>query len=486
MKDISKNICAFLLSVGMLTGCDLSLDLQPISEIGEGSFYQTDSDFTTAMVAAYNGMQAPLTNEWALTELRSDNSRVHNSQTSSNIYIPLRELDLMTFTSEHLYIYNYWADTYQNISRVNTILDKLDNVESPELQEQLLAESKFIRAYHYFNLVRLFGEAFLVDTRISAQDAKEMTVSSSNELYQFIISDLNAAASMLPPSYGPEYAGRATSWAAKALLAKVYRTQKKFAEAAPILKDIIDNSPARLLVGENGYASVFSTSNELNAEIIFAVRFKSGGLGIGGPFANYFAPQNSGSYVINGDGDHFNRPSDDLISQFSENDLRLNTTFLPGYNGAGGAFVPDPYVSKFFYDVSISDDAENDIPIIRFADILLMYAEALNETGNTSLGLDYLNTVRMRAGLDGYDISEVDSKQAFTEKLLLERRLEFAFENQRWFDLVLYNMVEETLNTQYETEVFYSEYTFGISPVQSDKLLLPLPQREVDIFNQGN
>ncbi|PZX49823.1 RagB/SusD family nutrient uptake outer membrane protein [Algoriphagus chordae] len=484
MKKFNKHIAAFLISLGLLTSCDLSLDLQPISEIGEGSFYQTDSDFVTAMVACYNGLQAPLANEWALTELRSDNSRLHNSQTSSNIYIPLRELDLMTFTSEHLYIYNYWSDTYQNISRINTILDKLENVQDPALKDLLQAEASFLRAYHYFNLVRLFGEVFLVDTRISAQQATEMQVASTEEIFQFILDDLAIATANLPGSYPESYNGRATSWAAKALLGKVYRNLNRYPEAELVLADVVNNSPNILLPGNSGYSNVFATDNEMNAEILFAVRYKAGGLGIGGPFANYFAPQNSGSYVINGDGNHFNRPSDDLISQFSENDLRMNSSLQLGYTGAEGAFVPDPYVSKFYSDVAISQDAENDFPIIRFADVLLLYAEALNENGKTSMALEYLNRIRERAGLETYEASDIASSEDFTTKLLLERRLEFAFENQRWYDLVHFNLVEQTLDTQFENEVFYSEYTFGISPVQSDKLLLPLPQREVDIFNQ--
>ncbi|MFC5625374.1 RagB/SusD family nutrient uptake outer membrane protein [Algoriphagus winogradskyi] len=484
MKKITRNIFVCLASLGLFTACDL--DLQPISEIGEGNFYQTDLDFNTAMVAAYNGMQAPILNEWAMTELRSDNTRLHNSQTASNIYIPLRELDLMTFTAEQPNIYEYWADTYQNISRVNTVLDRLDDIESQSLRAQLEGEASFIRAYHYFNLVRLFGEVYLVDSRISAQEAKNLTPASVDALYSFIISDLTAAASLLPTSYPAESAGRATSWAAKGLLAKVYRTQRKFTEAETLLAEVIAGSGAALLTGANGYQQVFSTSNELNKEILFAVRFKAGGLGIGSPLANYFAPQNSGSFVINGDGNHFNKPTDELINLYDSADLRQNVAFQRGYIGAGGNFVEDNFVYKFYSPVSISQDAENDFPVLRYADILLMYAEALNENGKTAMALTYLNQVRERAGLTAYTIEEVGSKDAFTEKLLLERRLEFAFENQRWFDLVLYNMVEETLNTQYETEVFYSEYTFGISPVQSDKLLLPLPQREVDIFNQGN
>ncbi|GGZ41096.1 membrane protein [Echinicola pacifica] len=484
MKNINKHIYTFLISVGLITSCDMSLDLQPISEIGEGSFYQTDADFVTAMVACYNGLQAPLANEWALTELRSDNTRLHNSQTSSNTYIPLRELDLMTFTSEHLHIYNYWADTYQNISRINTVTDRLQDIESPSLRDQLEGEASFLRAYHYFNLVRLFGEVFLVDRRISAQEATQMNVASTESLYQFIIEDLTKAVDLLPTSYGSSDIGKATSWSAKALLAKVYRDLKDYDAAIPLFEDLIQNSGAQLLTGTNAFQQVFSINNEMNNEILFAVRYKAGGLGIGSPFANYFAPLNSGSFVVNGDGDHFNRPTDELLSQYTDFDLRKETTFKTGYLGGNGSFIADPYVYKFFSDVAISEDGENDFPIIRFADILLLYAEALNEVGRTSEALPYLNQVRVRAGLEAYQASEIVSADDFTDKLLQERRLELAFENQRWYDLLHYGLVEQTLDEQFQTEAFYSEYTFGIDAVQSDKLYLPLPQREVDIFNQ--
>ena len=482
MKKYINKIIGLIICTGVLSACDL--DLQPISEIGEGNFYQTDADFNTAVVACYNGMQAPIINEWAMTELRSDNTRLHNSQTTSNIYIPLRELDLMTFSSEQPNIFEYWADTYQNISRVNTVLDKLDDIQSASLRNQLQGEASFIRAYHYFNLVRLYGEVFLVDRRISAQEARNMRPSTLNELYSFIEADLLSASSLLPASYSGANIGRATSWAAKGLLAKLYRTQKRYSEAEAVLAEIVSGSGAQLLTGVNGYQQVFSIDNEMNKEIIFAVRFKAGGLGLGSPLANYFAPQNSGSFVINGDGNHFNRPTDELLSLYSPEDLRQNTAFRRGYTGSGGRFVEDPFIYKFFSNVSISQDAENDFPVLRYADILLLYAEALNENGKTAEALTYLNQVRSRASLSPYTLDEVATKAIFTEKLLLERRLELAFENQRWFDLVHYGLVKETLDRQFQTEVFYEEYVFGIEPVQTDKIFLPIPQREIDIFNQ--
>ncbi|GAA0877445.1 RagB/SusD family nutrient uptake outer membrane protein [Algoriphagus jejuensis] len=482
MKKLTRNIFAGLISLGFLTSCEL--DLQPISEIGEGSFYQTDADFNTAMVAAYSGLQAPILNEWALTELRSDNTRLHNSQTASNIYIPLRELDLMTYTAEQANVYTYWSDTYHNISRVNTVLDQLDGIKTPALRDQLHGEGAFIRAYHYFNLVRLFEEVFLVDRRISAKEGVGMTPASTEELYQFIISDLTIASNQLPRVYPVTSTGRATSWAAKALLAKVYRTQKKYAESEALLADIITNSGAQLLTGTTGFQQVFSINNEVNKETLFAVRFKAGGLGLGSPLANYFAPQNSGSYVINGDGNHFNKPTDELVALYGPKDLRQTTSLRTGYIGAGGKFVPDNYIYKFYSNPSISQDSENDFPVIRYADVLLLYAEALNEKGNTDMALTYLNQVRQRAGLDAYTMDDVATKEMFIEKLLLERRLELAFENQRWFDLIQFGLVKSTLDKQFETEVFYEEYTFGVDPVQEDKILIPIPQREVDIFNQ--
>ncbi|MBN7809764.1 RagB/SusD family nutrient uptake outer membrane protein [Algoriphagus sp. H41] len=482
MKKLSRNILAGLLSLGLLTGCEL--DLQPISEIGEGTFYQSDADFNTAIIAAYSGLQAPILNEWALTELRSDNTRLHNSQTASNIYIPLRELDLMTYTAEQANIYTYWADTYHNISRVNTVMDRLDDIQSQALRDQIEGEGAFIRAYHYFNLVRLFEEVFLIDRRISAAEAEAMSPASTEELYQFIVSDLTIAAAQLPKVYPVASTGRATSWAAKALLAKVYRTQRKYTEAEALLAEIVTGSGATLLTGTTGYQQVFSINNEMNKEILFAVRFKAGGLGLGSPLANYFAPQNSGAYVVNGDGNHFNKPTDELVNLYAAKDLRQTTAFRTGYIGAGGKFVPDNYVYKFYSNPAISQDSENDFPIIRYADVLLLYAEALNENGKTATALTYLNQVRQRAGLDAYTMNDVATKQEFVDKLLLERRLELAFENQRWFDLVHFGLVKETLDRQFETELFYQEYTFGVEPVSPDKILIPIPQREVDIFNQ--
>ncbi|WP_051287022.1 RagB/SusD family nutrient uptake outer membrane protein [Algoriphagus mannitolivorans] len=482
MKNLTRNILAGLFSLGLLTGCEL--DLQPISEIGEGTFYRTDADFNTAIIAAYSGMQAPILNEWALTELRSDNTRMHNSQTASNIYIPLRELDLMTFTSEQANIYNYWADTYHNISRVNTVLDKLDGIQSQTLRDQLQGEASFIRAYHYFNLVRLYKEVFLVDRRINAKEAVNFTPSTTEQIYQFIISDLTVASAKLPKSYPTASLGRATSWAAKALLAKVYRTQRKYAEAETLLAEIVSGSGAVLLTGSTGFQQVFSISNEMNKEILFAVRFKAGGLGLGSPLANYFAPQNSGAFVINGDGNHFNKPTDELVSLFDEKDLRKTTSFRTGYIGSGGKFVPDNYIYKYYSNPAISQDSENDFPVIRYSDVLLLYAEALMENGKTSMALTYLNQVRQRAGLAAYTMADVDTKEKFIEKLLLERRLELAFENQRWFDLVHFGLVKKTLDQQFKSEIFYNEYTFGVAPVSEDKILIPIPQREVDIFNQ--
>jgi hypothetical protein len=229
----------------------------------------------------------------------------------------------------------------------------------------------------------------------------------------------------------------------------------------------------------------------MNKEIIFAVRYKAGGLGLGSPFANTFAPLGSGSNVINGDGDGMNYPTSELDT-LTNGDLRKPT--LIGTYGTGNA--TKWYVTKYLSPVTLVDDAENDWPILRYADILLMIAEA---QGYTQSSLDLINQVRDRAGLPDYTMANITTVEEFERALSTERRIEFAFENQRWFDLIRYNTTMTTITAQQlmaehyadEYDSHYSEYlppTPTLQELQNnvtqDRLLLPIPQREIDTNTQ--
>ena len=286
--------------------------------------------------------------------------------------------------------------------------------------------------------------------------------------------------------------GRATSWSAKALLAKVLLTLNRKADAIPLLQDVKDNSGYAVLTGANAYANVFSTSNEMNAEIIFAIRFKAGGLGLGSLLPNVFAPLSSGAAVIAGDGDGLNYPTSDLDT-VANGDARKAT--MIGVYGTGSA--AKLYVKKYIPpQPSVNDDTENDWPVIRYTDVLLMLAEA---QGYTQGSMDLINHVRTRAGLPGYTMANITSLAQFEQALSTERRVEFAFENQRWFDLVRFNTTlttitaEQTLKDHFakEYQTHYRLYTAPAltlaqlqSNVTKDHLLLPIPQREIDTNTQ--
>ena len=462
----------------IFTSCDLNM--QPISEIGEGIFYKNEQEINAAVVACYNGLQAPMEFEWMVTELRSDNSRLYNTATTSTDNTLLFDFDQAKVSATSSRVYDYWRLVYHNIARCNTVLSpkNLNVITTPTLKNQFEGEARFIRGYHYFNLVRIFGPVFIVNERISAEQARQYDRSTVDEVYNFIIEDLKAAIDMLPPDYDAAQKGRVTSWAAKTLLAKVYITLGRIdTETKNLLDDIYKNSGHKL---QGTYASVFDVNNEVNDEIIFTIRYKSGGLGLGSPFGNFFAPQQSGASVINGDGSGYNYPSSDLVSSYSAADTRKDVTFSVNYVNDRGQIIDRRYVKKYLSPVIVKGDGDKDWPILRFADVILLYAEVLNELEGVSSALPYLNQTRIRAGLPELREISLPNKHAMRMAIEKERRLELAYENQRWFDLIRTKRVLEVVNSHYQTEDYYAELP-GAGPLRENSILLPIPLKEIDI-----
>jgi len=467
-----------------LSSCDLNIT--PDSYIPDSSFYKNEAEMNTAVIGCYGGMQAPLNIEWTLTELRADNTRMNSNSSTNDAFLQQQALDLGTMDASNANIRTYWEATYSNINSCNNVLapENLAVVANEKKRAQFEGEACFIRAYHYFNLVRLFGPTFIITEELSVADAMKKDRSSVEATYQQIIDDLKTSIDDLEGvTYDVADLGRVTQPAAQSLLAKVYLTIGKYEEAKRLLKSVVDVKGDQLTVS---YSDAFDISKEMNDEIIFAVRYKSGSLGIGSPFANIFAPTKSGANVVTGDGDGRNYPTTEVLGIYPEGDLRKEVSVSDHYIDPS---KKDPvvisnqsaYIKKFVSPVSVRYDAENDWPVIRHADVLLMYAEVLNKIDGPAAGLPYLNEVRRRAGLGAIDISEVPVRSAFREKLEKERRLELAFENQRWFDLVRWGKALETINKQItETESFYGEYAFTVNPMAEWQLLLPIPQSVID------
>ena len=473
MKNIKSYswLLAFALTV---SSCSQDfLDLKPISSATTDNFYKTAEDIKIAVNGAYAGLQASgiSTNSYIFGDIASDNTVA----VASGSVTDQDEFDRFYIRTTNPYILARWNDSYTAIARYNTILDKIDGITiDAALKSRYIGEVKFLRGYVYFVLVQTFGKVPLVVKSIS--DADEGYNYGRNEvadIYTQIQKDLTDAETALPLSYTGDNIGRATKGAAKALLGKVLLTQKKYPEANTKLKEVIDSGVYGILPN---YADVFKVSNKNNKESVFDIQFKSGGSGEGNPWPNTFAPQNSGNAVMNFGGGGNNQPTLDMINAYEAGDLRKAISLATSYVNAAGQVIPDRFVKKYYDVPATSGDNGNNIPIIRYADVLLMYAESLNEAGYQANGpaLEYLNQIRTRAGLAKLTASDVPTQQAFRLAVEKERRVELAFEGHRWFDLVRTGRAIEVLNSK-------KDQINLVTTLTQNNLVFPIPQRQIDI-----
>ncbi|QEH39573.1 RagB/SusD family nutrient uptake outer membrane protein [Chitinophaga sp. XS-30] len=450
------------------------VDLKPVSSITSSNFYQTEEDFRNAISGAYNALRTGGTygvDSYIFGEIRSDNSMA----VASGSVTDQDEFDRFYIRTTNPYINNRWSNSYTAIARCNAILGRIDPIAmNSALKDRIIGEAKFLRALFYFNLVRTFGDVPLVLKEITnADEGYEYGRNPIAEVYAQIEKDLTEAADALPPFYTGADIGRATEGAARAILGRVLLTQKKHGPAAVQLKAVIDLNQYDLVPV---YADFFKVSNKNNIETVFDVQYKSGGVGQGNPWPNSFAPQNSGNAVIMFGGGGNNVPMDDLIDEYEAGDERKDATVATSYVNAGGVTIPGNFVKKYHDVPAINNDNGNNIPIIRYADVILMYAECLNEAGYVAGGdaFMYLNKVRKRAGVDTLTAVEVPGQEAFRLAMEHERRVEFAFENLRWYDLVRTDRAITVLNGK-------SAQINLVNPVTPQNLVFPIPQSQIDI-----
>lgn len=484
MKSIIYNIAAFILLLNLMTSCEDAIDLQPISEIGAGEFYANQEQVNLAVVGIYQSLHEKQLHEWVVTELRSDNTQL-SFDNSQNANIPYRQLDLFVSNPLNEFTTSYWRASYKTIGLSNHVLENLAVVDNPDLAAQYEGEARFLRAHSLFNLTRLYGGVFVITETVDASQARNLERKSVEEAYDVIIEDLEFAYNNLPDNYGSDEIGRATKWSAGVELGKALLTlgtSESITRAETVLRDVVNNSGARLL---DNYEDVFDANNEYNDEILFAVRYQSGLLGLGAPFANLFAPLASENAVIFGGGDEFNIPTEGIELAYSSSDPRAAVNFSTSWVDNGGNTTVERFISKYNGEFSNTDDAPNDWVISRYADAILLLAEAINEnSGPTTEAIGFLNDVRNRAGQGDVISSNVDTFFEFKIALEEERRREFAFENHRWFDLVRTGRAVTVMNEHFRNDFQYNnpdEPFFNVQPIQEFQTLLPIPQYEIDL-----
>ncbi|TDO05416.1 RagB/SusD family nutrient uptake outer membrane protein [Sunxiuqinia elliptica] len=445
----------------VLVSCKDFLVLEPENQISENVFYKTEADFETAMIGMYGELQTlhDISNLF-LTEVTTDNMRITNQL--SNPPADRVEIDEVNLTSTNGFVNTIWGSCYKTIARSNNILSRIDDADFDESKKsQFKGESLFLRAYTYFYLVRLFGDvpivkvAFRSPGEVADYDMGRKPVS---EVYKLILDDLQESAGLLNAGTGLSKS-RASLGAVKTLQGKVYLTQKEYALAATVLLEV---QQMNLYTLSTDYGQLFSVGNDELPESIFEIKYLTGNVGEGNSLTTNFS---YGHTIV---------PTLDMIQAYEVDDLRKDASLADSLLAADGNYATyeEKYIRKF-YDPTAElqfDGGINVLPL-RYADVLLMYAEALNETGKTTEAHDFLNMVRDRAGLGS--LSGL-SKPEFALALERERRVEFLAEGHRWFDLVRTGRAQEIINNYYISQ--------GLSfRVEDYELLMPIPQSERDI-----
>lgn len=484
MKKASiQRLATLLLSTGLLllgNSCSESfINLTPITAASTASAYKSASDMILATNAAYGSLQAGgLFNiEYAFGDIASDVSQAPSSQCQGGFCDIDQFLVRPTGSAAAGVVNSRWNDGYQAIARCNILLGRIGAVDmDAALKTRLSSETKFIRALVYFTLVRTFGDIPIVTTEItSPSESYTFGREPVAKVYEQIVRDLTEAATGLPVRYTGADVGRATQGAAQALLGKVLLTQKNYAGAATALKAVIDANTYSLLPN---YADVFRYNNGNNAEIVFSVQYVKGGIGEGSPFTNNFAPEFSvGAVVPVSPAGGNNIPTLDMIAAFEPGDLRRAVSVATSFTNTAGVVVQSAYTRKYLDPtLTAGFDASNDWPVLRYSDVLLMYAEALNETGNTTTALAFLNQVRKRAGLpDKTSLSQADFRLAVEQ----ERFVELCFEGHRWWDLVRTGRAIPVMNAFFARNNIRNGAT--VVTVQEYQLLSPVPQGQIDV-----
>lgn len=468
----------FILLCGCLCnmGCVNELDLRPTTSLTEDDFYQTEEQFIQAANDVYRQLRRTYEAKGiadAFGELSSDNAFI---QIAAGTELVSDDISNLRITSNNSRIQEIWETCYNGIFVCNHVIEQLDRTNvsfsDPNLKERMKAEATFVRSLIYFNMVRAWGDVPLVLKVLTQAESYEYTRESRDVIYEQVIQDLTYCKQILPPSYTGANVGRITRYAASAVLAKLFMTIGETQKAREELEGIINSGQYSLDANGDGtinttdYQYVFHPETKNCNESILEIQYLAGQNQVNSSHQINYLPWHF-AFHLPGQTEVFrplglNTPTQDLMKEFEPADsVRKNISAQPGFeNLATGQFVDYPFTMKF-YDPNWRYPGQN-FEIIRYADILLMYAEVTADPA-------YLNAVRKRVGLPGFGEAGYPSDYS-TLALAIEheRRMELCFEFHRFFDLV---------RTDRAIPVMRSK---GYN-IDETKLLFPIPLNVIDV-----
>ncbi|MCF8715517.1 RagB/SusD family nutrient uptake outer membrane protein [Joostella atrarenae] len=464
----------------LISACNKDiLEKDPLGTLSVETFYTNQEEAIQAVNACYDGLQnyniyGPMS---IVEDVQTDDALKGGGGASDQPGMDQMQ-KFIASADNHIFV-DKWKTYYNIIFRCNLAIERIDNMSEEDIslkvKNRLIAEAKFIRGLSYFDLTIRFGNLPII-TRPNSPDDYDVERSSREDVWSFIEEDLSFSINNLskPSELSDTDLGRATVGAAKSLLAKVYIFQKKWSEALPLLNSVIGDYDYQL---SNEYEDIFSIGNELNPEIIFQVNFETGGASDGEGYNRngWISPRTSD---VNWGGIGFLLPTQDLVDEFEDGDVRLKSTILSdgdlfsgdvydkswsstGYNCRKGLVAFDDYTAGTPYYVN------NNYVVLRLGEVLLLRAEVYNELNQSTNALKDINAIRDRAGL--LPLSEALTQKLIREAIYHERRVELCFEQKRYYDLVRWGIISETMQSK------------GYKFVSGKHELWAIPQGEIDI-----
>ena len=417
MKNYNSYILFFLVPAILLGSCKKFLDLKPIDSPTEDNFYVDEKGLQGGLTACYDALQDNGlygNTLLSLTEIRSDNMEDNDQGASGGVRY---QIESFAERPDNTLVTESWLAHFKAIYRCNVVLSRAPAITMDSVRKkQIVGEASFLRALNYFNATRLWGKLPLITTPQPSADARSNSRADTLAIYNQIITDLTVAVNNLPPTWPDAQRGKATSHAARGLLAKVYLYQKKWDLVVSTIQPLIAAINSSTVVGLVPQTTTFPNATKTSRDIIFSARFLLGGVGESASQNNRFRNVGGNNAVI--------MPP----SLFEPND---NRKALVAPTSAGGE-RPGKYNGP-----QVNNEVSTDIPIVRCAEAMLIYAEALNEISYpNATAFTALNAVRTNAGITALTEATLTNQASFRAAVYKERRLELALELDRWFDIV--------------------------------------------------
>ncbi len=500
---MKKNILYMISGLLALSSCSEDfLNLSPDTSLSSATFFKTEAHFEQALAAGYERLRPIAYHGIFMDEMRSDNTFYTYYAGDRGPY--LRDEVIALFLDDETntqHIAARYNEDFNGVSRVNTILSRIDGVEfSEDVKTRIRGEALFLRAFYYYDLVQHYGGVPLQLQEITSEEGAFLPRSSAAEVYDQIIADLTAAIPALPVAATFPQSGRATKGAAKMLLAYAYmsKPEREYAKAETELLDITQMNYELL----DNYLDVFNPDNKNNKESIFEIQYMEGDAGQQSDFIWRLIPKmdntddllgvKANNYAYTSGG--WNVPTQEMVDSYETGDNRLNASiavaegiqtgdnfFFESLKNVVG-YTPTPgktyyyFVRKYLWPpYSKEFNTDSNWPVFRYADALLLLAECLVEQNKADDALPYLNAVRERAGLDNLDV-------ATKENIADERRHELAFENHRWTDLIRTGQAIEKMTAFGQTmKSLYGWILPSAFNVTENRFIYPIPYREMQI-----